>query len=158
MSSNKYAGFWLRFVAYIIDKILISVVQWMVILPVLGALGISIATMENMDYMSEEDAIGMVIGMVSTMIGSILVAYVIELIYFSIMESSKHQATIGKIALGLKVTDTNGKALDFGRALLRNLGKIVSQMIIYIGYIMAGLTEKKQALHDMIANAVVVKK
>ncbi|WP_421875030.1 RDD family protein [Marinoscillum sp.] len=158
MSEKKYAGFWLRFVAYIVDKILISTVQWIVILPVLGALGISMASMENMEYMSEEDAIGMVIGMVSTMIGSILVAYVIELIYFSLMEASKYQASIGKMALGLKVTDTDGKPLDFGKALLRNLGKIVSQMIIYIGYIMAGLTEKKQALHDMIAGALVVKK
>jgi len=60
--------------------------------------------------------------------------------------------------LGLKVTDMNGEKLDFSKSLIRNLGKIISGIILYIGYIMAGFTEKKQALHDMIASTLVVKK
>jgi uncharacterized RDD family membrane protein YckC len=62
------------------------------------------------------------------------------------------------MALGLKVTDTDGNSLDFVKALVRNVCKIISGMIMGIGYIMAGFTEKKQGLHDIIANTLVVKK
>jgi uncharacterized RDD family membrane protein YckC len=62
------------------------------------------------------------------------------------------------MVLGLKVTDVNDGKLDFIKALVRNLSKIISGMILLIGYIMAGFTEKKQALHDMIAGTLVVKK
>ncbi len=74
------------------------------------------------------------------------------------MEASKYQGTIGKIALGLIVTDANGGKLDFTKALVRNLCKIISSLIFCIGYIMAGFTEKKQGLHDIIAGTLVVKK
>jgi uncharacterized RDD family membrane protein YckC len=74
------------------------------------------------------------------------------------METSKYQGTIGKIALGLKVTDMNGDKLDISKSLIRNLGKIISGIILYVGYMMAGFTEKKQALHDIIAGTLVVKK
>lgn len=79
-----------------------------------------------------------------------LIGTVINILYFTLMEASKYQATIGKLALGLKVTDMGGKKLDFTKALIRQVGKIVSGIILLIGYIMAGFTEKKQALHDMI--------
>jgi uncharacterized RDD family membrane protein YckC len=74
------------------------------------------------------------------------------------MESSSKQATLGKLALGIVVTDLNGNRISFGRATGRYFGKIVSGMIFAIGYIMAGFTEKKQALHDMIASCLVVLK
>ncbi len=159
MSNNKYAGFWLRFVAYIIDGLIVGAVQSIIIVPVLGMLGISFAAMDgNMDAMSDGEAIAVVIGMFSAMGTTFLIAGIIGIVYYTIMEASKFQATFGKMALGLIVTDLDGKPLDFGKALLRNLGKIVSQMILMIGYIMAGFTDKKQALHDMIAGALVVKK
>jgi len=79
-------------------------------------------------------------------------------LYYALMESSKHQATIGKLALGLKVTDMNGQRISFARATGRYFGKIISGMILLIGYIMAGFTEKKQALHDIMANCLVVKR
>ena len=87
-----------------------------------------------------------------------IVFLTIQTLYFSFMESSKYQASIGKIVLGLKVTDVNGSPLDFTKALVRNLCKILSSMILLIGYLMAAFTEKKQALHDMIAGTLVVKK
>jgi uncharacterized RDD family membrane protein YckC len=74
------------------------------------------------------------------------------------MESSKYQATVGKLALGLIVTDMNGGKLDFVKALIRNVSKIVSTITLLIGYIIAAFTEKKQALHDIIAGTLVVKK
>ena len=68
------------------------------------------------------------------------------------MEGSSHQATVGKIALGIQVTDLAGDRLSFGRALGRNLAKLISAIIL------AAFTERKQALHDMIAGALVVKR
>ena len=60
--------------------------------------------------------------------------------------------------LGIKVTDLEGNRISFGRALGRNLAKIISVLTFYIGYIMAAFTAKKQALQDMIAGTLVVKK
>lgn len=159
MSSNNYAGFWLRFVAYLIDSIVIGAIQTIVIVPVLGMLGVSLVALDsNYGGLSEGDAIAAIIGVVSTMGTTLIIAGTIGLAYYTFMEASKYQGTLGKMALGLKVTDTNGKPLDLGKALLRNLGKIISQMVFMIGYIIAGFTDKKQALHDIIAGALVVKK
>jgi uncharacterized RDD family membrane protein YckC len=130
----EYSGFWRRFVAYVIDNILISVVFWLVAL-VLGAIAGD---------------------------GGVIVAYILGTIgvfvYFAAMESSTSQATIGKIALGIQVTDLQGNRISFGKALGRNLAKILSALILYIGFIMAAFTAKKQGLHDMIAGTLVVKK
>ena len=79
-------------------------------------------------------------------------------LYYALFESSKHGGTLGKMAIGLKVTTPEGQRITFGRASGRYFAKIVSNMTIYIGYIMAGFTEKKQALHDILANCIVVKK
>jgi uncharacterized RDD family membrane protein YckC len=130
----EYAGFWRRFAAYIIDSILISVVFWLAVL-ILGAIA--------------DD-------------GGVIVAYILgtigAFVYYAGMESSSNQATVGKIALGIQVTDLQGNRVSFGKALGRNLAKILSALILYIGFIMAAFTEKKQGLHDMIAGTLVVKK
>jgi len=78
-------------------------------------------------------------------------------IYEAAMESSSKQATLGKMALGLKVTDEQGRRISFGRATARYFSKIISGMILLIGYIMAGFTARKQALHDMIAGTLVTR-
>jgi uncharacterized RDD family membrane protein YckC len=76
-------------------------------------------------------------------------------IYEAAMESSSKQATLGKMALGLKVTDLEGRRISFARATGRHFSKIISGCILLIGYIMAGFTQRKQALHDMIAGTLV---
>ncbi len=156
--NTNYAGFWLRFVALIIDAIIVGVAQSFVIVPILGVMGFNLANdLQNGD-MSEAEAIGMIASIMATMGTTILISGIISILYYVLMETSKFQGTVGKIALGLKVTDLNGEKLDMSKALIRNLGKIISGIILYIGYIMAGFTEKKQALHDMIASTLVVKK
>jgi uncharacterized RDD family membrane protein YckC len=77
-------------------------------------------------------------------------------IYEALMLSSAKQATLGKMALGLVVTDIEGRKLSFGRATGRHFAKYISAFILGIGFIMAAFTEKKQALHDMIAQTLVV--
>jgi uncharacterized RDD family membrane protein YckC len=80
-------------------------------------------------------------------------------LYHALLESSEWQATAGKKALGLAVTDLSGDKISFGRASGRYFGKMISNMIpLGVGFILAGVTEKKQALHDMIAGCLVLRK
>jgi uncharacterized RDD family membrane protein YckC len=79
------------------------------------------------------------------------------IIYYALMESSRYQATFGKIVMGIKVTGNHGERLDFSKALLRNLSKLISGLIFCIGYIMIIFDDRKQGLHDKIADTFVVK-
>ncbi|MFD0671876.1 RDD family protein [Cohnella sp. GCM10027633] len=85
------------------------------------------------------------------------VEFIVMLLYKSLMESSAKQATLGKMLIGIKVTDEDGGRISFGRAAGRHLASILSGIILFIGFMMAGWTEKKQALHDLIAKTLVVK-
>lgn len=156
---TTYAGFWLRFVAFIIDTIIVYVIQAFVFVPFLGFLGLSIAV-RSQDYenMSDAEVVGLVGMIIATMGIAALISSALGILYGAFMESSKYQATVGKLALGLRVTDIDGQKLDFVKALLRNLGKLLSTCIFLIGYLMAAFTEKSQALHDMLASTLVVKR
>jgi uncharacterized RDD family membrane protein YckC len=157
--NTNYAGFWLRFVAVIIDGLLLGAIQFIAIMPILGLMGIGMATdIQNLES-ADETTIAPMISQMMAMAGVTQIVFLtIQTLYYTFMESSKYQASVGKIVLGLKVTDMNGGRLDFTKALVRNLCKIISSMILLIGYLMAAFTEKKQALHDMIASTLVVKK
>jgi uncharacterized RDD family membrane protein YckC len=80
------------------------------------------------------------------------------LLYWPLMECSSRQGTLGKRAIGIVVTDIDGRHISFARAVGRNLGKIVSAIIYYVGFIMIAFTKKKQGLHDITANCLVVVK
>jgi len=157
--NTNYAGFWRRFVAYIIDYIIIYTVQSFLVVPVLGIIGLDLfnKTSQGGD-MSSSDAISMVMTVIAAASALFVLVFILQVLYYSFMEASKYQGTVGKIALGLIVTDAAGNKLDFTKALVRNLSKIISSIILGIGYIMAGFTDKKQALHDMIAGTLVVRK
>ena len=154
-----YAGFWKRFAAYLIDSIILGVASWIIIIPILGLIGLGASSMEYSEDMMTDEAAG---GLAAAIIGASMMLWLViggaSWLYFALMESSSKQATVGKMALGIIVTDLNGNRLSFGRATGRYFGKILSGMILMIGYIMAGFTEKKQALHDMIAGCLVIKK
>lgn len=84
--------------------------------------------------------------------------YLVLMVYWVLMESSRWQASLGKLALGLRVVDKNGQRLTLVRAFGRNILKILSCVTLLIGFMMAGWTQKKQALHDMIADCLVTKR
>jgi uncharacterized RDD family membrane protein YckC len=87
------------------------------------------------------------------------IGFVGSWLYFAMMESSSWQATLGKRALSIEVTDLAGQRVSFGRASGRHFSKIITNLIpLFIGYILAGFTEKKQAIHDMIASCLVLRK
>ena len=123
---ENYAGFWKRFAAYLIDGIILAIPYFVILLVTKSA------------------------------VSAYVVGLIIDLLYFAGFESSERQATPGKMALGIYVTDIEGNRISFGRAVLRYIGKLVSGIILGIGYIMAAFTARKQALHDMIANTLVL--
>jgi uncharacterized RDD family membrane protein YckC len=145
VSAVRYGGFWMRFVAAIIDGILVE----LVVLPVGAVVGAMIGVAGG-----AVDMPGIGIHMVSLIIGG-TIGLLGSWIYEAAMESSSKQATIGKMALGLKVTDMEGRRISFARASGRHFAKFISGMILLVGYIMAGFTQRKQALHDMIAGTLV---
>ncbi len=147
-----YAGFWWRFLAAIIDGIVLNIAQWILIMPFLGIMGITMYGMNQGD-MDEESAMLMIM----SMIPMISISAALSWLYYALMESSKLRGTLGKMALNIRVTDMDGGQISFGRATGRYFGKILSSFIFLIGYIMAGFTEKKQALHDMLAGCLVIK-
>ena len=160
--TTEYAGFWMRFLALIIDMIVVNFLLYLFILPILGAVGLGfiIPVLEGMDagYMSSGDALTMLFAAIAVLVPIVILSNVIVILYYTIMEASKYQATFGKMALGLIVTDQDGNKLDFMRSLIRQLAKMISSAICLIGYLMAGFTSKKQALHDIIAGALVIRK
>lgn len=104
---------------------------------------------------------GIILGIIAiplNLIGGGWIMLLIGWLYSALLESSARQATIGKIALDIKVTDMNGSRISFGKATARHFSKIISTLILMIGFIMIAFTEKKQGLHDIIAGSLVVRK
>lgn len=85
-----------------------------------------------------------------------LAYFVASALYFAGMESSRHQATLGKLALGIKVVDDTGRRLSFKHAIGRWFSTALSYMTLYVGFLMAAFTDRKQALHDMVSRTQVV--
>lgn len=79
-------------------------------------------------------------------------------LYFALQESSSAQATLGKRVLGIKVIDYEGRRIGFARATGRFWGKTLSGILFNIGYIMAAFTARKQALHDILAQTLVIRR
>lgn len=157
-TAPRYAGFWLRFVAYLIDAVIVDIVLFgIIILGILAFGGMALVRGMQTGMDSNDPA---TVAMFFVIIGSVLLATLAATwVYYACLESSRHQGTLGKMALGLTVTDMEARRVTFGRASGRFFAKIVTGLIPFaIGYIMAGFTQKKQALHDMIASCLVLKK
>jgi len=138
-----YAGFWLRFAAYLIDAIILSLVfapLGFVLGIVLGATG----NAQDPDLMLASN------GLINA--GSIVAGW----LYSSLLESSSWQGTVGKKLCGLRVTDMDGYQISFGKATGRYFGKILSSLICLVGFFMVAFTEKHQGLHDLLAGTLVV--
>lgn len=132
-----YGGFWIRVVAYLIDAIL------------LGGASAILASLLGVDmFGGEKTAFDPTVN-----VGSLIIGW----LYFALMESSERGATLGKMAVGLRVVTDQGERLSFGRASGRYFAKLLSALILCIGFIMVAFTDRKRGLHDMIASTLVVK-
>ncbi len=156
-SPSLYAGFWLRLAAYLIDGLLIGVVFLIVfgLLAVVSGLG---AALSSIQAGQDPGALIGLLGMTSV-VAILGIGLVGVWLYYALMESSSWQGTLGKKALGLAVTDMSGLRVSFGRASGRHFAKFITSLIpLAVGYILAGFTEKKQAIHDMIAGCLVLRR
>jgi uncharacterized RDD family membrane protein YckC len=142
MNESQYAGFWRRFAAYMIDSI--------VIVFALSLVQQYLSYTLQVIYRDWD----VVLRMMNYTVG--FLSLPLAWAYFSGMESSPLQATLGKLAVGIFVTDLQGQRVSFGRASGRFFGKILSAIILYIGFLMAGFTAKKQALHDLMSGCLVM--
>jgi len=128
-----YGGFWIRFLAYLVDSVILFIA--LILVAAGGAL-------------LDADLGGLIVTIVS-LVGPLL--------YWSMMHASARQATYGKALLGLKVTDGSRKRISFVRALAREIAKIISAIPLMIGFILAGFTKRKQALHDFFVSTTVMR-
>jgi uncharacterized RDD family membrane protein YckC len=127
----NYGGFWIRFLAYVVDGLIITI-AFLAIVMLLGLMGLELISNE-------------------------LILFAMAVLYYAFMQASARQATYGKALLGLKVCGMNGERISLGRALAREVAKILSTATFLIGFVVAGLTRRKQALHDFIASTTVVR-
>lgn len=133
-----YSGFWKRLLAYLIDAIVMTVFSF-----------ITGTILGNIFASSPEPPAVL-------LILSFIIVVLINWIYYAAFESSSNQGTLGKVTLGIKVTDLHGNPISFRRATGRYFGKILSSLILCIGYLMVAFTNKKQGLHDKMAGCLVV--
>jgi uncharacterized RDD family membrane protein YckC len=128
---KRYASFWDRFLAMVIDFVLLFLINWAVSV----VLGINIFQLSG---------------------DIIWFGNIVSLLYFIYFESSNKQATYGKQMMRIRVVGKNGGRINAGQAAVRNLMKIVSTLLLFLGFIIAVFNDNKQALHDMVATTLVV--
>jgi uncharacterized RDD family membrane protein YckC len=154
----SYAGFWLRVVAALIDGVIMGIAGGVLFVPLFILTGAG-AHLDGLAERHGRPDPALIVGLIGMILVFAGVSLLIQWLYHAYLESGEKQATWGKQALGLYVTDLLGNPTTFGRASGRFFAKIVTGMIpLGIGYIMAGFTERKQALHDMIASCLVLRR
>lgn len=156
-SPVEYAGFWLRVAASLIDSLIVLPAIGVLMVPVIF-LSVFLGKLTGSQHKNFSDE-----GAAVVAIGAVLGVFVIGIVggwlYHAYMESCSWQGTVGKRAVNILVTDLEGRPLTFGRATGRHFAKMITGMIpLGIGWIMAGFTEKRQAIHDMITSCLVVRR
>ena len=152
---TTYAGFWLRFIAWVLDEAMLVGIAFLVLGRIASFARLS-SIFSGFDPLDDADNWLDVLGFSATAF-FFLFFILISWLYHAAMESSPWQGTIGKRALGIIVTDMNGAKIDFWRATGRFFSRLVTNMIpLGIGYFIAGFTQRKQALHDLLASTLVL--
>jgi len=142
-----YAGFWLRVWAGAID----------VTLEIGGALVLTFAIDLVLRRFGRLLGVSPFVSKVATGMAFILILSVGGWLYSAFTESSSWRATVGKRALGLQVVTAEGDRIGFGQATVRHFMKFLSLFFLTIGFMMAGWTKRRQALHDMPTDCLVIR-
>ncbi len=143
-----YSGFWIRVAASLIDSFVMYIAN-VVAMVGLFFLGVQ----DNMQKISDPANSGFLAGAI---FGMYITMLVINWLYYALMESSKNRGTLGKMAVGIVVVNENGERISFSRATGRYFAKILSGLLLGIGFIMAAFDQRKQTLHDRLAKTVVI--
>jgi uncharacterized RDD family membrane protein YckC len=156
-TSFEYAGFWIRFVAAFIDGIILGIVN--IGFSIAGGIFVGMSAGSSITGDVETMGDTSPFGIAMFVILSYIIPMAIGIWYYTYFTGSpKHQATLGKKAVGLKVIRSNGEALTYKRAAGRYFATWLSSMILGIGYLMVVWNKEKEALHDLICDTRVVKK
>src|SRR5690242_14041054 len=157
--TGLYAGFWLRVVAAIIDGLLIGIPFVVMVLLIFAS---ALPTLRDLGATTNPNPFPLISLLLPRLLLLAALGLVGTWLYWSLLESSSWQATLGKKALGLYVTDLTGAPISFGKASGRFFAgrgiayvPSIGGLYFLVDCIMAGVTEKKQALHDMIAGCLV---
>ncbi len=136
---SNYADFGTRFLAYFIDGIILIILNTIVAAVFQLKVNDVIATFDSIVWFRHPAFL------------------IIALLYFVLLESSTMQATIGKKIMKIVVIDSKGNRISILRSFLRNISKLISTLILFLGFIMVAFDKKKQALHDKIAKVYMLK-
>jgi uncharacterized RDD family membrane protein YckC len=156
VATPEYAGFWLRFGAWVIDY-LILIVPFTIISLGMGLSTIAGAFLEQM----KTDQVAAFEAYATAMLPITYVLMVIGFVYYTLFEASKWQATPGKMAVGIRVTDTDGQRISIARSAGRNAVRLTNVLrfpvpLPLICYVVAAFTERKQGVHDLLARTYVL--
>jgi uncharacterized RDD family membrane protein YckC len=156
----RYAGLRRRAAAAAIDSILLIAASWLIVLASAPAWVGDLTEMAADALEIHPGDFGQLFPIQMAIMGGMACAAALPLswIYGALMESAARQATIGKMALGMTVTDIDGRRISFLRGMARNLEKIASALPFFVGLIMVGTTARKQGLHDILTGCLVVVK
>jgi uncharacterized RDD family membrane protein YckC len=148
------AGLWRRFAASVIDGVVTGVASYALLIPLTLVLGISLSSLAENELAGTGASLTFMLFYYGISLG-------LPMLYFAWMHSSRTQASLGKMAVGAKVVRTNGEPIGFWRALLRYLAYLVFTVLtcglgVLISGLMVAFTERKQALHDMLCDTLVV--
>lgn len=140
----NYAGFWIRAGAAFIDTIILMIAGSVSSVLITYSLLLIIYLFTDVFQIDYIDVL------------QLFTSFAIGVLYFSIFESSTMKATPGKKMLGLIVTDMDGERISFGRAFLRYFARLISGLLLFLGYLMLFFTAKKQTLHDKLCGTLVL--
>lgn len=156
MGTRRYAGFWIRFVARVIDGLLVGIVSTIILLPLGMLFGIGGAGIGALAGRGDPTA---ALAAIPALIGFIGVTSIIRLalaVAYEVYFVSTRGATPGKIALGLKIIKADGSPVSVGLATGRYFAMMLSAFILMIGYIIAGFDPEKRSLHDRLCETRVI--
>jgi uncharacterized RDD family membrane protein YckC len=139
----RFAGFWIRLAAHIIDAVIVFVGEFLLTVVVR-----TILSSDGGAALRESGPIVVVVVVYAVIFSGFI-------LYYTIMESSGMQGSLGKMAVGIKVGNHKGERISILKALVRSLSKILSYIIFFIGYIVVAFDSRKQGVHDQIANTYV---
>lgn len=151
-----HAGLWRRFAASIIDSFVTGILSYALLIPLMLVMGVSMASLASSD-------VGSAGAMVTFYILNYAISILVPAIYFGWMQSSSNMASLGKMAVGVKVVRSNGEQLTFWRSFLRYIALVLFTVVtcglgVLISGLMVAFTERKQGVHDMICDTIVVDK
>lgn len=136
-SHVRYAGFWMRFWAYLLDLLVVGSINRLLVFPLLHLLDISVER--------------------TSMFAPATIATTVTFYAYFVLMTKFFQQTLGKMVFGMKVIDESGRPLTWTTVLFREvIGKFIAKTILFIGFLFVAFSEKKKGMHDQFADTLVI--